>query len=282
MPKSVMTKILVLFVVATASSAYAFPIHLTNTRPTPVQTSNQLQADLNSIYGGGVSAVNNQLGLALFQIPTASSVTLTLKFEDTPANLAAANTFGIFGLGSSLDSSTLKTLEVFKGPASPGAKVTLSSVAGGITVGGAGCNNTLENCNGTAPISFSYFGFYLYRPRHSVNFTNDTGTNGFANAGGNAGGNFWTADQLNVATASATKPGAAQSLIFQGSNPNQWTIAFNDVNAVQRDFNDFIVTMDVTHSGSLSAVPEPGAILLFGTAVLGCVTLLRRKAGSAC
>ena len=69
MTKLVMTKILTVFALATVSSAYAFPIQLTNIRPTPVQNSSELQGELNQIYGGGISAVVDQSGLALFQIP---------------------------------------------------------------------------------------------------------------------------------------------------------------------------------------------------------------------
>jgi PEP-CTERM motif len=262
---------------------YAFPIKLTNTRPLPatgsaaithltqeVNNHTTLQDDLNQIYGAGVVPAGNQLSLAVFKIPDAVSIKLTLRFDDSQQNLAASTSFGIFGLGSSMDSSTLQTLNIFKTPDTPGAVATISKTAGGVKVSGLPghlCNNAAVNCAATAPISFSYFGFYISRPR-GITGKNDTGTDGFK-------GDFWTADQLNTKTPTATSKGTPQALIYQGSNPSQWTVAFDNVHNVQKEFNDFIVTMNV--SKSLSAVPEPGALFLFGTAVLGCVTMLRRK-----
>jgi len=278
--KLVLTAVLFLFVLTTAS--YAFPIQLTNSRPTPILNSSILQGDLNQIYGAGAVPVNSELNLAVFQLPSATSLKLTLQYEDSNTALANANTFGIFGLGSSLDSSTLKTLQIFKGPAAPGAVATVSLAPGGIQVGGShpgnpgSCVSAAVNCGATAPISFSYFGFYLYRPRNATG-RNDTGTNGYANTGGNTGGNFWTVDQLDIASPNGTSAGKSEALIYQShSNTNQWTVAFNDVNSVQKTFKDFVVTVDASRTLS-AAVPEPGAIFLFGTAVLACVTLLRRK-----
>jgi len=292
--KLVLTAVGSLFVLTTAS--YAFPIKLTNTRPVTVASSSILQGDLNQIYGPGVVPVNSELNLAIFQVPSAVSLKLTVQSEDNNTALANTNRFGIFGLTQTivgghpafdihgnpiLDSSTIKTQEIFKGPASAGAVATVNLAPGGIKIGGSNplspgtCISAAVDCGQTAAISFSYFGFYLYRPLHATNNNNDTGTHGYQNAGGNPGGNFWTTDQLNVTNPTGTSKGNTRALIYQGSNVNQWTVAFDDVSSTH-SFKDFVVTVQASRTLA-AAVPEPGAIFLFGTAVLACVTLLRRK-----
>jgi hypothetical protein len=56
-------------------------------------------------------------------------------------------------------------------------------------------------------------------------------------------------------------------------------VFFVDMNNVQSGLTFDVTTVGVTTTGTGSAVPEPGALALFGTALAGLV-ILRRKVGS--
>lgn len=81
---------------------------------------------------------------------------------------------------------------------------------------------------------------------------------------------LYTDDELNPS-------GSPQVLTYLGGNgptsAGAWTLAFEDTQygSSDKDFNDFVVKIE-----SMAAVPEPGSMLLLGTALVGLSVYLRR------
>ena len=236
------------------SVARADVINPFNTRPVtvgpPAGGEASLQSILDGMFGVGVvNAATDQQSAGMWGVgsfPPVISPTLVVEW----AGNAGSNTFGIwFGT----DTASLTLVPIFL-PAAQGS--TLSGVAtlawsgGSLFIGApfGGCGTTI-NCTpggvaGTNPLSF---GFYIDGP----------------------GGTWFTVDQLNGVA-------GAQALMYGSPTATDtFAIAFEDLANGDNDYNDMVVKVE-----SITPVPEPGTLALFGTGLIGIAGLVRRKLGA--
>jgi hypothetical protein len=235
------------------SAAKADPINLVNTRPVavgpPASGEASLQSILDGIFGAGVvNAATNQQAVGMWGVasnPPVISPTLVVEW----AGNAGSNTFGIW---SGTDTSSLTLVPIFL-PAAQGSTAqgvaTLFWSGGLLSVGApfGSCGTTINCVSNVAGISPNYFGFYITGP----------------------GGTWFTVDQLNGAA-------GAQAIAYMSPTATDtFAIAFEDLANGDNDYNDMVVRIE-----SITPVPEPGTLALFGTGLIGIAGLVRRKLAS--
>jgi hypothetical protein len=194
-----------------------------------------------------MDAISGQQTAAMFKEGSGSQIAPTLQFEYA----GDGESVGIF---SGTDSTSLKLVNIFNPMAMPlGATKIFATVAWvdpthiNVYSDYATCLSGVVNCTATpvAGISQSLFGFFL-----------QDGAN-----------TYYTPDSLNG--------GAARVLSYSGtskgaSKPDDlWTFAFED--GTDWDYNDRVFTVE-----SITPVPEPASVVLFGTLLALCASGLRR------
>ncbi len=227
-------------------SGSALAYSSTNIRPVSV-SGNSLQSELNQIFGlcptgSCVNAVTDQSPEGMWHTSTLTNPTVTavLQFTDVPWG----DVFGIW-----TDPNHLVPL--IYGFASPTDFLGFSTSAtlqwnsnGWLRVTSMDCGEIACGVSDwTAPTSF---GFYLQTPH----------------------GTFYTVDSLNP-------NGSAQALAY--NYDNEWVLAFNGtpVTGSSASYSDFVVGIQ-----SISGLPEPSSLLLFGTS-LSLVGFLRWRRSRA-
>jgi hypothetical protein len=245
------------FMVAAAFSAIAafgLPITATNTRPVtvngPASGEQSLQYYLNQVYGiGVVNAATDQQTAALWQETGAPPQQIG------PTVVAHQASDGDpFGLFSGTNTATATLVDVFTSGAPGGANGSSASIRfntnGTISVSdstgiaGHTCAQDYVNCGTFSGISQSDFGFYI--------------VNG-------AGTTLYTSDSANTSVGGKQ----AHAVSYMGAG-DKWVIAFED--GTDFDYNDRIVTVE-----SITPIPEPAAVVFFGTVLVAFASLRRKK-----
>ena len=249
----------------TASTATAAPIAIGSHNVRPASgTAGQLgtlQTDLNAIYGcaGCVDAYTDQNAAGMWGLIGTSFGSTTDSLQFKSGAFSSDNFFGIWS-GTEFDpvagTSDIVTVNVFQPGVAQQSIATLFWLAGDpntlhITCFGTSCTGV--NTGDFAGINRYSFGFFEHN--------GDGGTTGFMH-------NFWSVDQLN-----STGPyNPAEMLAYQGP-ANIWTLAFEDC----PQCGDFGHEDLVVSAGSLTAVPEPGSMALFGTGLIWVAGAARRR-----
>jgi len=244
------------FMVAAAFSAIAafgLPITATNTRPVTIDPAaageQSLQYYLNQVYGiGVVNAATDQQTAALWQETGAPPQQIG------PTVVAHQASDGDpFGLFTGTNTATATLVDVFTSGAPGGANGSSASIRfntnGTISVSdstgiaGNTCAQDYVNCGTFSGISQSDFGFYI----------------------NNGSQNLFTSDSANASLGGST----AHAVSYMGAG-DKWVIAFED--GTDFDYNDRIVTVE-----SITPIPEPAAVVFFGTVLVAFATLRRKK-----
>ena len=231
--------------IAAASSAHATPI-----------LGSSLQNTLNGLYQSATCPSCSAVGLApnvttdqavpdeMWAIEASGSSIATIVVE--LAGFADQNIFGIYDI---YDPS--HTVQLFGGAASSGSSVLLSFDDTGMAY---------RNFAATG-VSFgsSHFGYYLQTPEHTF----------YSQAGLNADG----ADQMVAFQGDGDRiklPGKPAGIWGSSS----YILAWEDLayNFSDKDFDDFVVYVE-----SVTAVPEPGTLALFGLGLLSLGVASRRR-----
>jgi hypothetical protein len=215
-----------------------------NVRPVPVGPppggEASLQTILNGIYGctGCINAATNQQTTALWMLPGIPTQTIAPVLQ--AAYAADGDAVGLY-TGNNL-------VRIFNPTAPAGISAGVQfNLNGTIDVFStfANCTAGYVNCNTFTGISQGSFGFFM----------TDTTT----------GNTFFTEDSRNPNIIKR-----ARALAYQQASNDRWAIAFED--GTDFDYNDRVISVE-----SIVAVPEPGAVMLFGTVLALCATKLRRR-----
>jgi hypothetical protein len=236
-----------LLVMGLTGSLAAEPIPVTNSRPVPVNITAgepSLQSLLNTMWGDGTfNAVTDQNSAAIFKavgnVPFANNFPV-LAFENS-----GVEDSHVFGIWTGFDTTgPITRVPIFFGGASPTATAMMTWLD----------QDTVKiqsfdpgvNTGTFDGINKDFFGFYydaFGTPLYTVDALNPVNTNG----------------------------NRADALTYNFNNI-AWTFAFDD-GQVDCDYNDLVVKVE-----SISPVPIPGAILLFGTGLFRLIGMRRRQA----
>jgi len=236
----------VLFVAALG----VFTVFAQNTRPVliaaPPAGEASLQTILDGIYGctGCVSATANQSTAGFWDLAGNPPVTTGPVLKATYA--AASDAVGLYTTTSTL-------IDIFTGIAGTGTTADVQfNLDGTITIYSTpgNCSSGYVNCGTFSGISQGGFGFYM------------TGN----------GATYYTQDYLNPksTTPFPTEPTTqARALSYVNPVNDRWAMAFED--GTDFDYNDRVISVE-----SITAVPEPVSLIVFGTVLALCATKLRR------
>lgn len=226
----------------------AVTVFAANVRPVTVNgppgIEKSLQQILNSIYGctGCVNAATDQSTADYWQLIGAPPQQTSPIIQ--AVNAAAGNAIGIY-------TDPAAPLLIFTAASFWGSSATLKFNLDGTmsiidTTGGASCADDGVNCvSHFTGINQYDFGFVL-----------ETSNDG--------GHTYYTDDSLNLG------PDQARALAYRHAGSDRWALAFED--GTDFDYNDKVMSIE-----SITAIPEPASVVLFGTLLVLCGSGLRRR-----
>jgi len=226
-----------------------------------------LQVILNNITVGSDSSVNANTDClpdandSYWQVGGSGGSFSTVVIE--VAGNAGTNTFGVF------DSGSTEKVQLFDGAASTGAQVTLGIALadGSVYVNGSDTGINFAGGNN--------FGYYLGTARYG-SFFSDTSLNADGADHMLAYQGVGDTVQIGIWSAGPWGPGefilAWEDLPFAPNGAALLSCASDCGGYADEDYNDFVVMVE-----SVTPVPVPAAVWLFGSGLLGLVGIARRK-----
>jgi hypothetical protein len=227
-------KVILVVALLALCNSIALAYSSSNIRPVSV-SGNSLQSELDQIFGlcptvSCVNAITDQSPEGMWHASTLTNPTVTavLQFNNVPSG----DVFGIWSDPSNLVPLIYGSANPTDSSGFPTSATLQWNSTGMLRVTSSDCSEIA--CSTSNIIQPNAFGFYLQAQN---------------------GTTFYTVDSLNP-------HGSAEALAY--NYDNEWVLAFNDpsVTGSSASYSDFVVGIQ-----SISGLPEPSSLLLFGSSL---------------